>query len=218
MIIRSDFILESINLDSFEKSTLYFSNKNLNQFSINQKRINDNIIITKDYLLLQKLFNLHTYNQENENYLDNNLYKYLESISIYYKLIPIDYKLILSECNIIAIAGDSGSGKSTLSKIVNLLFKKEASILETDRYHKWERGDENYQKFTHLNPYANNLEKMSEDIYQLKIGSDIYQVDYDHSSGKFTQKQKIVNTKNLVVCGLHTLYQQNMNELLNLKI
>ena len=59
---------------------------------------------------------------------------------------------------------------------------------------------------------------MSEDIYQLKIGSDIYQVDYDHSSGKFTQKQKIENTKNLVVCGLHTLYQQNINELLNLKI
>ena len=218
MIIRSDFILESINLDCFEKNTLYFSNKNLNQYSIQQKRVNDNIIITKDYLLLQKLLDLHVYNQTNENYFDINLYKYLESRLLHYKLIDIEYKLILSECNIIAIAGDSGSGKTTLSQIVNLLFEKEASILETDRYHKWERGDENYQKFTHLNPYANHLEKMNEDIYQLKIGSDIHQVDYDHCSGKFTQKQKIENTKNLIVCGLHTLYQQNMNELLNLKI
>ena len=48
MIIRSDLILESINLDSFEKNTLYFSNKNLNKFSIHQDRVNDNIIITKD--------------------------------------------------------------------------------------------------------------------------------------------------------------------------
>lgn len=218
MITRSDLLLESINLDSFEKSTLYFSNKNLNQYSVNQDRVNDNIIITKDFLLLQKLLDLHYYNEENENYLDINLYKYLESTSLHYKLIPIEYKLILSECNIIAIAGDSGSGKTTLSQIVKLLFEKDASILETDRYHKWERGDENYQKFTHLNPYANHLEKMNEDIYQLKIGSNIYQVDYDHSSGKFTQKQKIENTKNVIVCGLHTLYQQHMNELLNLKI
>ena len=218
MIIRSDLILESINLDSFEKNTLYFSNKNLNKFSIHQDRVNDNIIITKDFLLLQKLLDLHVYNKINENYLDINLYKYLESTSLHYKLTPIEYKLILSECNIIAIAGDSGSGKTTLSQIVKLLFEKDASILETDRYHKWERGDENYQKFTHLNPYANHLEKMNEDIYQLKIGSEIYQVDYDHSSGKFTQKQKIDNTKNVIVCGLHTLYQQHMNELLNLKI
>tara|TARA_B110000037_G_scaffold216120_1_gene274614 strand:- start:80 stop:1435 length:1356 start_codon:yes stop_codon:yes gene_type:complete len=220
MIIRSDFILESIpiHLDSFEKNTLYFSNKNLNEYSIHQKRVNDNIIITKDYSLLQELFDLHVYNLTNENYFDINIYQYLELKSLHYKLITIEYKLILSECNIIAIAGDSGSGKTTLSQVVNLLFEKEASILETDRYHKWERGDENYKRFTHLNPYANHLEKMGEDIYQLKIGSDIYQVDYDHSSGKFIQKQKIENTKNLVVCGLHTLYQKNMNELLNLKI
>jgi hypothetical protein len=123
MIIRSDLILESINLDSFEKNTLYFSNKNLNKFSIHQDRVNDNIIITKDFLLLQKLLDLHVYNKTNENYFDINLYKYLESNLLHYKLIPIEYKLILSECNIIAIAGDSGSGKTTLSQIVNLLFE-----------------------------------------------------------------------------------------------
>ena len=101
---------------------------------------------------------------------------------------------------------------------MNLLFEKEACILETDRYHKWERGNENYQKYTHLNPYANHLERMNEDIFQYKIGNDVYQVDYDHTNGKFTQKEKIKNKKNLVLCGLHTLYQSNMNELLNLKI
>ena len=218
IICRSDLIIGSINLNIINKDEIYFCNNHLNPYTTNENRINDNLIITKDFNQLLRLQDLHNFNQNNKNYFDINLYKYLKENKINYELIDIQYKLILSECNIIAINGDSGSGKTTLSKILNLLFEKEACILETDRYHKWERGNENYQKYTHLNPYANHLERMSEDIFQYKIGQDIFQVDYDHSMGKFTQKQKIENKKNLVLCGLHTLYQSNMNELLNLKI
>lgn len=218
ILCRSDLIIGSINLNLINKEKIYFCNNHLNPYTINENRINDNIIITKNYNEFIKLKELHDFNQINKNYLDINLYKYLNEKRIDYKLIPIDYKLVLSECNIIAISGDSGSGKTTLSKILNLLFEKETCILETDRYHKWERGNENYKTYTHLNPYANHLERMSEDVFQYKIGQDVYQVDYNHSNGKFTQKQKIENKKNLVLCGLHTLYQSNMNELLNLKI
>ena len=221
IIIRSDLIINSINsinLGLINNINLYFCKKNLNPYSLNENKVNDNIILTKNYNELLKLVEFHDFNQKNKNYFDINLYKYLNEKSINYELIDIDYKLVLSECNIIAISGDSGSGKTTLSKILNLLFEKEACILETDRYHKWERGDDNYKQYTHLNPYANHLERMSEDVFQYKIGEDVYQVDYNHLNGKFTQKQKITNKKNLVLCGLHTLYQANMNQLLNLKI
>jgi uridine kinase len=218
ILCRSDLIIDSINLDMFDNNNLYFCNNHLNPYSYNFNRINDNIMITKDYNKILQLLELHEYNQMNKNYLDINLYKYLKEKKINYELVDFQYKLILSECNIIAINGDSGSGKTTLSKILNLLFEKEVCILETDRYHKWERGNENYQQYTHLNPYANHLERLSEDVFQYKIGEDVYQIDYDHSSGKFTQKEKIENKKNLILCGLHTLYQNNMNKLLNLKI
>jgi uridine kinase len=218
IIVRSDLIVEPFNIDMLCDDKIYFSSNNVNSYSNNTNRINDNIIITRDYKLLTELLSLHEFSQQNKNYLDVNLYEYLKKYSIHYELINIEYKLILSECNIIAIGGDSGSGKTTLSKILNLLFKKDVCLLETDRYHKWERGDVNYKKYTHLNPNANQLEIMNEDIFQMKIGKDIFQVDYDHSSGKFTQKQKIKNKTNLIVCGLHTLYQENTNELLNLKI
>ena len=136
-----------------------------------------------------------------------------------YKLLDIEYKLILSKCNIIAISGDSGSGKSTLLKALTPLFANtEIVTLETDRYHKWERGHENYQKYTHLNPYANHLEKMYEDVYNLKIGNDIYQVDYDHHTGKFTSKSEIKSRNNILICGLHTLYDNKMQELIDIKI
>ena len=138
---------------------------------------------------------------------------------ILYKLIDIEYKLILSRCNIIAIAGDSGSGKSTLLKALSPLFNNHNILsLETDRYHKWERGNENYQKYTHLNPYANHLEKMYEDVYDLKIGNDIFQVDYDHHTGKFTSKEEIKSKDNILICGLHTLYDNKMKELIDIKI
>ena len=68
------------------------------------------------------------------------------------------------------------------------------------------------------NPEANNLEKMSKDVYNLKIGSEIYSVDYDHDTGKFTQEEKIVSKNNVILCGLHTLYSKKTNDIIDLKI
>jgi uridine kinase len=59
---------------------------------------------------------------------------------------------------------------------------------------------------------------MYEDVYDLKIGNEIYQVDYDHSNGKFTQKEKIESKKNIIICGLHTIYGNKIKNLLDIKI
>ena len=220
IVLRTDLIIKSINLHEIEDHKLYFSEKNMNQFTKNEiNKVNDNIILTKDYNLLIKLINLYDYTLNSNNYLDIIYFDYLNNQNINYNLIDIDYKLILSKCNVIAIAGDSGSGKSTLLKVLTPLFNENNILtLETDRYHKWERGNENYQNYTHLNPYANHLEKMYEDVYDLKIGNEIYQVDYDHSSGKFTQKEKIESKNNILICGLHTMYENKIKDILDIKI
>lgn len=134
-------------------------------------------------------------------------------------VISVDYKLILSHCNIIAICGDSGSGKSTLCNIIKpLLHLNNLLTLETDRYHKWERGNKNYETYTHLHPYANHLEKMAEDVYHLKIGDNIYTVDYDHKTGSFSPVEKITTANNIILCGLHTLFVDKINTYLDLKV
>ena len=144
------------------------------------------------------------------------LYNYLNEYGIEYETIDISYDVLLSMCNVFAIAGDSGSGKTTLG---NLLKKRFSSsfLLECDRYHKWERGDENWKSFTHLNTESNYIAKMNEDIFDLKIGKTIYQVDYDHKNGKFTEPEKIDSTDNIVMCGLHSLYSSD-SSVYNLKI
>ena len=90
-------------------------------------------------------------------------------------------------------------------------------MLECDRYHKWERNDDNWKSYTHLNPESNFLSKMSQDVFDLKIGKSIYHVDYDHNTGKFTDTEIIDSSDNLIVCGLHSLYNDN-NHIYNLKI
>jgi len=143
------------------------------------------------------------------------LYYYLNKF-INYEETDIEYTVILSVCNVFAICGDSGSGKTTLGKILESYFKK-SFTLECDRYHKWEREDSNWKRFTHLNPEANFLTKMHKDIFDLKIGKAVYQIDYDHQTGKFTDKQKISKNDNIIVCGLHSLHYEN-NNIYNLKI
>jgi len=144
------------------------------------------------------------------------LYFYLNDNNIKYELLDINYNFILSKCNVFAICGDSGSGKSTLSELLKKIFDN-SFMLECDRYHKWERTDKNWETVTHLNPDANYIAKMNEDVFNLKIGNHIYQVDYDHHSGKFTEKQRINPSDNLIVCGLHSLYNDN-ESIYNLKI
>jgi uridine kinase len=221
ILIRSDFIFNSINFleNIHDDNKIYLcNNNNINKFIDNiTTRYNDNIIITKSYINFIKLNNLHELIKIDNNYLEIILYNYIKINSIEYEQIFIDYKIILSRCNIIAIAGDSGSGKTTLLNQLTKLFPNNYLQLETDRYHKWERGNTNYLEFSHLNPKANNLDKMNMDVFNLKIGHEIYAVDYNHSTGKFTQEEKIESKNNIILCGLHTLYN-NMNNIINLKI
>jgi uridine kinase len=167
----------------------------------------------KYFKIYENISNLVKYGNVSETLL----YRYLNDNNIKYKLLDIEYNFILSKCNVFAICGDSGSGKSTLSNILKNIFNNSFK-LECDRYHKWERHDKNWENITHLNPKANYITKMNEDIFNLKIGNEIYQVDYNHSTGKFTEKQLINPSNNLIVCGLHTLYENNNDNIYDLKI
>ncbi len=139
--------------------------------------------------------------------------------SVEIKRIDLDYSLVLSKCNTIAISGDSASGKSHLLKLLSEIFPYDQHILlETDRYHKYDRYDKHWNSITHLHPNANNLEKMADDLYCLKLGDDVYSVDYDHSTGRFTEPELIHSKPFLLLCGLHTMYSNKIRDLSDLKI
>jgi uridine kinase len=147
------------------------------------------------------------------------LYSHLQENQIPIYRIDLPYTLCLSSCKIIAITGDSGVGKTTLTNAIRAVFPYDSNlVLETDRYHKWERGDEQWKKMTHLNPAANFLEKLQDDTYMLKLGEQIQSVDYDHTLGKFTDVESIDSKKYMFLCGLHTLYSEEIRSDIDLKI
>lgn len=119
----------------------------------------------------------------------------------------------------IGIAGDSGAGKSRLLVMLGELLSKDSILnIEGDGDHKWERGDDNWNEMTHLNPQANYLYRQAEDLKVLRGNNSVKRVDYDHNTGTFTAKRRILPKPYIIMCGLHSLYLPQMRQVLDMKI
>lgn len=119
----------------------------------------------------------------------------------------------------IGIAGDSSTGKSTLTRLVQqALGERNLLYIEGDGDHRWERGDSQWQEFTHLNPKANYLYRQAQDLRQLRLGNAVMRVEYDHNTGHFTQAKRIRPKNYVMLCGLHAMYLPQARRYLDLKI
>lgn len=119
----------------------------------------------------------------------------------------------------IGIAGDSGTGKSTFIALVKQALGAENLLcIEGDGDHRWERGDAQWQEFTHLNPKANYLYRQAKDLRQLRLGNAVKRVEYDHDTGYFTDAKRIRPKSYVMLCGLHAMYLPQTRKYLDLKI
>ena len=92
---------------------------------------------------------------------------------------------------LVGIGGDSAVGKSTLADTLLSIFTPlNTTILRGDDMHKWQRGDEKWNDFTHLNPKANQLHKELHFLKKLKTGHKISRRRYDHNTGQFTKRNQ----------------------------
>ena len=216
-------ILENVEFSALDKDTVYLPE----DAKIDRQKLSNpydkyicDIIAFGSSEVMTKYFdcytNLDSLVKKHGPISETVLYYYLHYNKINFVPIKFKYKVVLSECNVFAICGDSGTGKSTLAKILKKHFSN-SFLLECDRYHKWERGNEHWKSYTHLDPEANYLSKMQEDVFELKLGNSIFQIDYDHTEGKFTDKKQIESADNIIVCGLHSLYIDD-SQMYNLKI
>lgn len=121
---------------------------------------------------------------------------------------------------VIGIAGDSGAGKSKLLEKIEHLFGSEKDVLfiEGDGDHRWARNDDNWEKYTALDPQANFLYRQADNIRKLKRGNHVERSDYNHDTGQFTKQRRVDTKKYIVLCGLHSLYLPALRDELDLKI
>jgi uridine kinase/Gpi18-like mannosyltransferase len=143
----------------------------------------------------------------------NCVWIYQKGISSYSK------HKITSKPYLIGIVGVSGSGKTTLAdSLQNVFMPKNTTIVRGDDMHKWKRGDENWDKYTHLDPKANELHKEINYLAALKKGHKISRRHYDHGTGLFTEEQSVSANKVIIFEGLHAFFNKKIRELYDLKI
>ena len=119
---------------------------------------------------------------------------------------------------LIGVAGDSGSGKTVLASDLKGLFQNELGILEGDGDHRWERHDKQWKEITPLNAKANFLHDQANDLVDLHLGKTVYRRDYDHSTGRFTNRYRCESKTFMLLSGLHSFYLPKMRKIIDLKI
>lgn len=129
-----------------------------------------------------------------------------------------DYYQLSKKPLVLGIAGDSGVGKSTFSRKIASVFG-ERSLVEVsgDDYHNWDRSSPMWKTLTHLDPKANRLFELVNDVRSLISGEVIKARHYDHSTGRFLPKESRKTKDIIVVEGLHTLYPKQLLEELDVK-
>lgn len=119
---------------------------------------------------------------------------------------------------LIGIGGDSGAGKHTLGSDLARALGPEATIINGDDDHKWERGHAMWRKYTHLDPRGNELTAQLDTLAALRQGGQVHKRHYDHGAGRFTAPLTIRPTDFIAIVGLHPFFLASQRELLELKI
>ncbi len=120
---------------------------------------------------------------------------------------------------LIGIGGDSGAGKDTTLNVFKAVIGEKNSIaLSGDDYHRWPRGHQEWQVYTHLDAKGNKLHDQLDHAIALLGGKSVAKVEYDHASGQFTRPKDISPNKIVFFVGLHPFYLENMRKLMDLKI
>lgn len=135
------------------------------------------------------------------------------------EIIYSSYHRVTRRPLVFGISGDSGSGKDTLSRALAGLFSNNSvSTIYGDAYHKWDRNAPMWKTVTHLNPLANNLSQLTKDVTSVTTGEMVYTRHYDHQEGRFTHPIKVKSNDVVFVTGLHSLFDSQLREKIDIKI
>jgi phosphoribulokinase len=119
----------------------------------------------------------------------------------------------------IGVAGDSGSGKTQFTNGIRSIFGEDlVSTITLDDYHSLDRIQRGEQNITPLNPRANRIDKLEDDLASLKCGRPIEKPVYNHATGTFDRPVAFHPKKILILEGLHTLFTPSLRRCLDFSL
>jgi uridine kinase len=91
-------------------------------------------------------------------------------------------------------------------------------VINGDDYHRWPRGHQKWQVYTHLNVRGSDVHRQFEHAVALSAGHSIVKGVYDHGTGQFTQPQEVDPGEYILFCGLHALSLDSQRRMFDLKV
>ena len=126
---------------------------------------------------------------------------------------------ITSAPYLIGVGGDSGAGKTTISESLSNIFTSMNSlVIRGDDMHKWQRGHEKWEEFTHLDPKANLLHQEIDMLNSLKAGKSILRKMYNHDDGTFSSDLNLAPNNLIIFEGLHAFYLSRQRQIYDVKL
>merc|ERR1719252_392129 len=141
---------------------------------------------------------------------------------------------------VIGVAADSGCGKSTFMRRMTSIFGGESklndigretntlvsdmtTVICLDDYHKWDRtgrksNPEWRDGITALHADCQLWDKMAADVTDLKAGKTVDKPIYNHITGALDPDEKVSPTPIVIFEGLHPMYDQRVNDALDLSV
>jgi phosphoribulokinase len=119
----------------------------------------------------------------------------------------------------IGVAGDSGSGKTTFTQGIRDIFGNDlVSTITLDDYHRLDREGLKREGLTALNPAANRIDQLEQDLIMLRRGVPIEKPVYNHTTGTFDPPVIFRPKKILILEGLHTLFTPTLRRYLDFSL
>jgi phosphoribulokinase len=116
----------------------------------------------------------------------------------------------------LGVAGDSGSGKTTITEGIRSIFGSDlVSTITLDDYHRLDREGRREQGLTPLNPRANRIDQLEQDLILLKRGVPVEKPVYNHTTGTFDPPVIFHPNKILILEGLHTMFTPRLRKYLD---
>ena len=114
---------------------------------------------------------------------------------------------------ILGVVGDSATGKTTITDgLVRVLGEDNIAHIGTDDYHRYDRDERKELGITPLNPEANFMDIMAQDLELFREGKPILKPIYIHSDGTFDAPEYVESKPFAIVEGLLGYYTDELRK------
>ena len=119
---------------------------------------------------------------------------------------------------VLGVVGDSGAGKTTLLRGLLRVLDDQATLLNADDYHRYDRRQRAQLGLTPLHPDCNHLDILTQHLLLLRGGEPVLKPVYDHRDGTLRPPVYVRPARFMFVEGLLGYHTETLRSLHDVRV